>query len=112
MIFSRSAARAIVSFCDCPSDDSPDDMIIGMCARRLSISVIHSAAFHQARPIDYSDDYLKRQKPISFHKHEGIDPYEVYANLLHERDDFLESQKHAKWTSQHPSNPKSQHTEL
>uniref|UniRef100_A0AC35FEI8 Beta-1,3-glucosyltransferase n=1 Tax=Panagrolaimus sp. PS1159 TaxID=55785 RepID=A0AC35FEI8_9BILA len=112
MIFSRSAARALISFCDCPADDSPDDMIIGMCARRLSIDIIHSAAFHQARPIDYSPDYLKRQKPISFHKHEEIDPYEVYANLLYERDEFLENQKQAKWISQH-SIPKSQtHNEL
>lgn len=95
MIFSRVAARQLVEYCSCPSVDSPDDMIIGifstvvsqflgMCAQRVGIPMIHSAAFHQARPLDYSELYSKRIKPISFHKFEELDPYEVYMNYLHE----------------------------
>ncbi|VDM69385.1 unnamed protein product, partial [Strongylus vulgaris] len=49
MAFSSSAAKAIISDCECPSNDSPDDMIIGVCARRSGVRIIHNAAFHQAR---------------------------------------------------------------
>uniref|UniRef100_A0A1I7VT04 Beta-1,3-glucosyltransferase n=1 Tax=Loa loa TaxID=7209 RepID=A0A1I7VT04_LOALO len=84
MIFSRKAVEKITTFCGCPSTDSPDDMIIGMCARRLDIPIIHSAAFHQAQPNDYSELYLKRIRSISFHKFTDIDPYEVYMERLHE----------------------------
>uniref|UniRef100_A0A0R3S1E7 N-acetylgalactosaminide beta-1,3-galactosyltransferase n=1 Tax=Elaeophora elaphi TaxID=1147741 RepID=A0A0R3S1E7_9BILA len=84
MIFSRKAVEKITTFCGCPSIDSPDDMIIGMCARHLDIPVIHSAAFHQAQPKDYSELYLKRILPISFHKFLDIDPYKVYMEYLHE----------------------------
>ncbi|OZC10704.1 Fringe-like protein [Onchocerca flexuosa] len=91
MIFSRKAVEKIASFCSCPSIDSPDDMIIGMCARRLYIPIIHSAAFHQAQPEDYSELYLKRIRPISFHKFMDINPYEVYMKRLHEASDQIAS---------------------
>lgn len=55
-----------------------------MCARRLDIPIIHSAAFHQARPEDYSELYLKRIRSISFHKFVDIDPYKIYMERLHE----------------------------
>ncbi|KAL3985218.1 Fringe-like family protein [Acanthocheilonema viteae] len=84
MIFSRKAVEKITVFCGCPSIDSPDDMVIGMCARRLDIPIIHSAAFHQAQPDDYPELYLKRIRPISFHKFTDIDPYKVYMERLHE----------------------------
>lgn len=32
MIFSRKAVEKIITFCGCPSIDSPDDMIIGKCS--------------------------------------------------------------------------------
>lgn len=86
MIFSRSAVRLLVSSCHCPHIDSPDDMIIGMCARQQSIPILHSGSFHQARPIDYSPLYLQRVLPISFHKFDEIDPYEVYMQRLHDVD--------------------------
>ncbi|RCN27807.1 hypothetical protein ANCCAN_26456 [Ancylostoma caninum] len=82
MVFSSSAAKAIVSGCDCPAYDSPDDMIIGICARRSGIVIVHSAAFHQARPIDYPQPYLRRILPISFHKFDDVDPYQVYIDYL------------------------------
>ncbi|WKY13871.1 hypothetical protein Q1695_004594 [Nippostrongylus brasiliensis] len=84
MVFSPSAARAIATNCECPADDSPDDMIIGLCARRLDVSIIHNAAFHQARPIDYPTAYLRRLPAISFHKFDEVDPYKVYMEYLFE----------------------------
>ncbi|VDO28646.1 unnamed protein product [Haemonchus placei] len=84
MVFSPSAARTIVSKCACPSDDAPDDMIIGMCSMRFDVAIIHNAAFHQARPIDYAEEYIQRISPISFHKFDEIDPYEVYMEYLFE----------------------------
>ncbi|KHJ74998.1 hypothetical protein OESDEN_25386 [Oesophagostomum dentatum] len=86
MAFSPPAAKAIVSSCDCPEADSPDDMIIGICARRLGIAILHNAAFHQARPIDYPEQYLRRIPAISFHKFDDIDPYHIYATYLYESD--------------------------
>ncbi|VDK17693.1 unnamed protein product [Anisakis simplex] len=99
MVFSRPAVQRLIGGCRCPSLDSPDDMIIGMCARRLQIPIIHSAAFHQARSIDYSPVYIQRISPISFHKFEEIDPYEDYMQLLHERGTI-------------PANRPSSHSEL
>ncbi|CAJ0588908.1 unnamed protein product [Cylicocyclus nassatus] len=82
MAFSHAAVKAIVSVCDCPTNDSPDDMIIGVCARKSSVAILHSAAFHQARHVDYPKAYLERIPPISFHKFDDVDPYQVYAEYL------------------------------
>ncbi|EYC42131.1 hypothetical protein Y032_0541g3179 [Ancylostoma ceylanicum] len=82
MVFSSSAAKTIVSDCECPAHDSPDDMIIGICARRSGVVIVHSAAFHQARPVDYPQPYLRRILPISFHKFDDVDPYQVYTDYL------------------------------
>ncbi|PIO74890.1 hypothetical protein TELCIR_03079 [Teladorsagia circumcincta] len=62
MVFSPSAARTIVSKCACPADDAPDDMIIGMCSQRNDVAIIHNPAFHQARPIDYPDQYIRSEE--------------------------------------------------
>ncbi|XP_054715327.1 beta-1,3-glucosyltransferase-like [Uloborus diversus] len=82
MAFSLPAVTTLVKNCYCPSIDSPDDMIIGMCLKKLNIPVTHSHLFHQARPTDYSFDLLKPFKQISFHKHWMIDPYYVYSTWL------------------------------
>ncbi|GBM27878.1 Beta-1,3-glucosyltransferase [Araneus ventricosus] len=84
MIFSRPAVEKLVSSCQCPSIDSPDDMIIGACLRTLMIDVTHLPFLHQARPIDYSPVFLAPFKHISFHKHWMIDPYAVYKEWLEE----------------------------
>uniref|UniRef100_A0A914W5A9 Beta-1,3-glucosyltransferase n=1 Tax=Plectus sambesii TaxID=2011161 RepID=A0A914W5A9_9BILA len=94
MFFTRPAVQAIIDSCQCPSNDAPDDMIIGMCARRQEIPVLHSAAFHQARPDDYAEDYLNRLPPISFHKHTDVDPYKVYTDYLVERETEPEVHHH------------------
>ncbi|XP_068936371.1 beta-1,3-glucosyltransferase [Petaurus breviceps papuanus] len=83
MVFSREAVRRLLaSKCRCYSNDAPDDMVLGMCFSGLGIPVTHSPLFHQARPVDYPEDYLSHQVPISFHKHWNIDPIKVYFTWL------------------------------
>ncbi|PAV88946.1 hypothetical protein WR25_24380 [Diploscapter pachys] len=84
MIFTPSAVSALVANCLCPSPDSPDDMIIGLCASVEKIPIVHVAGMHQARPVDYSPKYIKRQKSISFHKFDEIDPYKTFGAYLRE----------------------------
>ena len=59
-----------------------DDLWIGMCARRLNIPILHSAAMHQAQRRAYSPLYIQRITPISFHKFEDLDPYKEYTDYL------------------------------
>ncbi|GIX82319.1 beta-1,3-glucosyltransferase [Caerostris extrusa] len=90
MIFSRKAIEKLVAFCHCPSNNSPDDMIIGVCLKNLDIDVTNSPFLHQARPNDYSPEFLASLKHISFHKHWMIDPYAVYTEWL--QDSHVTSQ--------------------
>ncbi|CAH1232352.1 B3GLCT [Branchiostoma lanceolatum] len=83
MVFSRAGVRKLLSSsCGCPKDDSPDDMILGMCSEMTGVHLVHSQLFHQARPADYSKGYLSHQPPVSFHKHWNTDPYKVYNKYL------------------------------
>ncbi|KAI8507526.1 fucose metabolic process [Branchiostoma belcheri] len=83
MVLSRAGVRTLMlSSCGCPADDSPDDMILGMCSEMTGVQVVHSQLFHQARPADYSIGYLSHQPPVSFHKHWNNDPYKVYNKYL------------------------------
>ncbi|XP_078078979.1 beta 3-glucosyltransferase a [Mustelus asterias] len=93
IVFSREAVtQLLASGCGCYSNDAPDDMVLGMCFNSLGIPVTHSPLFHQARPMDYSKDYLAHQVPISFHKHWNIDPVEVYLTWLAKEDDPVSDQ--------------------
>ncbi|KAJ8256462.1 hypothetical protein COCON_G00186140 [Conger conger] len=83
MLFSRAAVQRLLgSGCKCYSNDAPDDMVLGMCLNALGLPVTHSPLFHQARPEDYSPDFLAHQIPISFHKHWNIDPIAVFNKWL------------------------------
>ncbi|XP_030634481.1 LOW QUALITY PROTEIN: beta 3-glucosyltransferase a [Chanos chanos] len=83
MVFSREAVvQLLASGCKCYSDDAPDDMVLGMCLNALRLPVTHSPLFHQARPDDYSRDFLAHQIPISFHKHWNIDPIAIFHKWL------------------------------
>ncbi|CAN7985194.1 unnamed protein product, partial [Ixodes hexagonus] len=83
MVFTKKTVERIVhSQCSCPSDDSPDDMLLGACLQRLGIPLTHSPLFHQARPDDYSSALLSHQRPISFHKFWMMDPIETYRRWL------------------------------
>jgi len=84
MFFSPEAVEILSRDCKCPSHDSPDDMILGMCMSYLNIRMIHSAALHQARPMDYAERYVEKLKPVSFHKHYEQDPVNVFQTYLKE----------------------------
>ena len=88
MVMSRGAIRAWVEKgCDCPTIDSPDDMVLGQCCSFvLNEPVVHSPRFHQARPEDYSDGYLQNLQPVSFHKHWEVDPIKVYEKYFASND--------------------------
>ncbi|XP_065347192.1 beta-1,3-glucosyltransferase [Cloeon dipterum] len=81
MVINRAAVKLLAKECRCPADNFPDDMyIMGICLSKASIPLVHSSLFHQARPDDYAQEYLAMQKPISFHKHWQVNPFEVYKN--------------------------------
>ena len=47
MIFSMPVVQKLVDECKCPSNDSPDDMILGVCLKRLAIPITHVPYIHQ-----------------------------------------------------------------
>ena len=49
MVFSMTAVRRLLkdNYCPCGTPNSPDDMHIGMCLKRLNIPATHSPLFHQ-----------------------------------------------------------------
>ncbi|XP_033116105.1 beta-1,3-glucosyltransferase-like [Anneissia japonica] len=96
MIFSRAAiAGLLASGCKCRSNDDPDDMMVGSCARQYDFIITHTPLMHQARPNDYAKDFLAHQTPISFHKHWNNDPIKVYKQWFSEEDSHLKI-----WTKQ------------
>lgn len=84
MIFNRPAVGEIITHCQCPSADTPDDMFLGLCLQRLGLLLVHIPELHQAQPNAYSNDWLGHQKAISFHKFDGINVEDVYRSYLHE----------------------------
>lgn len=77
--------------CHCASDDAPDDMMFGLCVKHLGIPITHSPLFHQARPVDYADNYLSNQDPVSFHRHWMVDPVQVYRRWLTDDESSADS---------------------
>ena len=47
MIFSMPVVQRLVDECRCPGNDSPDDMILGMCLKRMEIPITHVPYIHQ-----------------------------------------------------------------
>lgn len=47
IVFSISTIQKLVKECICPSDSSPDDMIVAVCLQRIGVEPIHSSRFHQ-----------------------------------------------------------------
>uniref|UniRef100_A0A1I7T7Y0 N-acetylgalactosaminide beta-1,3-galactosyltransferase n=1 Tax=Caenorhabditis tropicalis TaxID=1561998 RepID=A0A1I7T7Y0_9PELO len=92
MIFSQTAIESLLKTCpSCAADNDPDDMTIGICAVTSGIPIIHEHRLHQARPNDYSPEYL--QEPISFHKFTDIDPIFVYYKYLVDFDNHPDTFK-------------------
>jgi len=89
MIFSEAVVNKIVksSSCKCNSKEAPDDMHLGACLSNLGISLVHSPRFHQARPEDYAEEFLKTNEPISFHKFWNTDPLKIYDTWFKSSDE-------------------------
>jgi UDP-glucose:O-linked fucose beta-1,3-glucosyltransferase len=97
MVLSRAAVELIVtSGQKCPQNSTPDDMFLGLLAKRLGIDVVHSPLFHQSQPETFHPAILSLQTPISFHRHKPADPYTIYKDYLtdtHIEDEPLDSAK-------------------
>ena len=52
----------------------------GLCMTSNNVPIVHLPNFHQAKWDEYSEGYLDNNTPLSFHKHYGLDPIQVYAN--------------------------------
>ncbi|GLV32364.1 uncharacterized protein CBL_00927 [Carabus blaptoides fortunei] len=89
MVFSATLVRTLATrgVCTCPSNNTPDDMYIGVCLARIRINVVHCPMFHQARPTDYASAYLASHAPVSFHKHWMLNPAAVYEKWFAEEDE-------------------------
>jgi len=96
MILNRLGVEALLSLpggCSCPTPSTPDDMHLGMCARRAKVNLLHSGRMFQARPLDYPSSMISNRKPISFHKHWEIDPRQVYSQYFEKVDQKLTDKK-------------------
>lgn len=79
IVLSRYIVKFLSKTCQCPTNNTPDDMYLGLClVSKLGYEVTHSTLFHQARPNDYAQDFLDLEPHISFHKHWLLDPVQVY----------------------------------
>jgi UDP-glucose:O-linked fucose beta-1,3-glucosyltransferase len=96
IILNRQAVKEIVAHCECPSADTPDDMFLGMCLKRIEIPLTHIPELHQAQPNAYSKDWLAHLKSISFHKFEHIPVEEIYRTYLHEEVSRTKQSPHVK----------------
>lgn len=83
ILLSLPLVRLVVERCSCPSDNAPDDMILGYCLQALGVAAVPVAGMHQARPQDYACELLQLQPPVSFHKFWNMEPEQTYRQWLH-----------------------------
>ncbi|KAH8318997.1 hypothetical protein KR067_003516 [Drosophila pandora] len=82
ILLSLPLVRLVVERCSCPSDNAPDDMILGYCLQALGVAAVPVAGMHQARPQDYARELLQLQPPVSFHKFWNMEPEQTYRQWL------------------------------
>lgn len=66
-------------------------MVIGVLVQGGSLNI--DVICWQARPVDYSREYLDNFKSISFHRHWLIDPYQVYRDWLTDDDNSSDNDR-------------------
>ncbi|XP_030750594.1 beta-1,3-glucosyltransferase isoform X1 [Sitophilus oryzae] len=96
ILINQAALQLLADSCKCSRPDSPDDMILGACAEKLGITIIHIPQMHQARPPDYAEGRLATMDAITFHKHWMIDPVQVYREWFEADDKKLVEEVLAK----------------
>ena len=84
MLVSRAGLEKLMEMggCQCGSDDSPDDMTLGMCLQHHQIPCLHSPHFHQASPPDYVTALIEELTPVTFHRHHGSGTEWIYRRWL------------------------------
>ena len=77
---------------DAATKEGPEDWMLGMCALTLSnVPTTHSGRMFQTVPGSWEEQFLVEKNPVSFHKHEGCDPEEVYRTWFEQSDKGEES---------------------
>ena len=72
---------------DASSREGPEDMMLGLCAKTLSkVTITHTGRMFLIGPDEYHDDFLIGRQPVSFHKHNGLDPLHIYRTWFEESD--------------------------
>ena len=72
---------------DASSREGPEDMMLGMCAKKMSkVTTTHTGRMFLTGPDEYYDDFLLGRQPVSFHKHNGLDPLHIYRTWFEESD--------------------------
>eukprot|EP00095_Tigriopus_kingsejongensis_P006246 snap_masked-scaffold1159_size58420-processed-gene-0.4 protein:Tk06246 transcript:snap_masked-scaffold1159_size58420-processed-gene-0.4-mRNA-1 annotation:"general transcription factor iif subunit 1 isoform x1" len=102
MIFSLPLIEKMAdqkSHCRCPSEEHPDDMLLGACLTNMGISLTHSKRLHQGRPEDYHEKLLAEHDPVSFHKFWQTDPVKTYRKWFAEWDELP---RRIKFNRAHP----------
>ena len=76
---------------DASSREGPEDMMLGLCAKTLSkVTITHTGRMFLIGPDEYYDDFLIGRQPVSFHKHNGLDPGDIYRTWFEESDRGLQ----------------------
>lgn len=104
IVLNRDMVESLVSSCKCwdpewmvrrdglieddpGSREGPEDLMLGVCAQTYSkVALTHTGRMFLAGPDEYFDDFLTGRKPVSFHKHNGLDPLQIYRTWFEESD--------------------------
>jgi UDP-glucose:O-linked fucose beta-1,3-glucosyltransferase len=82
MAMNRAGLGALLRENEPPPLDTPDDMWVGLCLKKMGIAVIHDEGFHQEPPGAYPPESLAGRRTISFHRHAPDDPDAVFGRYL------------------------------
>ena len=76
------------------SREGPEDMMLGLCAKKMSkVTTTHTGRMFLTGPDEYYDDFLLGRQPVSFHKHNGLDPLHIYRTWFEESDRGLQGDR-------------------
>ena len=79
---------------DASSREGPEDMMLGLCAKKMSkVTTTHTGRMFLTGLDEYYDDFLLGRQPVSFHKHNGLDPLHIYRTWFEESDRGLQGDR-------------------
>ena len=77
----------VVEDADDAAKEGPEDWMLGLCALTLSqVTLTNSARMFQTGPDSWQHQLFVDRQPVSFHKHDGVHPEEIYSTWFRERD--------------------------